>query len=1499
MFKNSIAYTLMISLIVGYSPFLSAQTFSHLSDEEAYIAFSKAALNQDGAVIQSLIRNGYDINVTNKKGLSPLCSMVRLNKPISYNLLLKNGADPEQECMEDMKEYSKSNFCKNKNVAGDYCSSYVSKEDSSGVWNIVAGTAVLGGVGAAIAAGGGGGGGSGSGGGENGGALTPENPTQASCLAGTYWTGSSCQSCAEGSTSEAGSAICVCEKGTWDSDKNVCNAVEQLSEKVSACLGGNWNEATGDCICPDGLSLIGGVCTAPSGVDFQDQDVSNPMGTTISLDDTNKTALLAEIGAKATNAGSILGTSDAGLVGMEVRGVSSAAVSEDLTKESEIDLSYASQANNTGSIHLSHQTSGGSSLVGISASQGATILNSGDIVLDSLSPTTSYGIFAEGAGHSIDNAGNITLNAMADTQKLYGIFAKDRNVTNSGTITSVFKNLNNNSYLSSLVAGMHGGTLTNEGSISLDTSNLSTPVGMNYAAMDLERFGTAVNETNGVINLNVQNLVGNIYGMHTEDGSPNADLFNKGAININGSLYANNEGSMSVFGMHQQKGALNNYGTITANLDTTLGGQLFLMKNLSGGSVINEVGGILKMDLQQTTENTNSIEATAMSTASADITNKGQILINVDAPKTNGIVSAMRAETIGNLQNDGLIQIDSNADNLYLSAFKGALLDGKRTNSSTGVIKLKTTGENVALSVLDGTGAVNNAGSITLTHMGSGYLDGAIPGNTGDITLNAKDGLFFINHYSSQIDSNNLTSSKEAGNLNINLFGSAFGSTYGSLWAGTLTNKDDIKIRTEEYLSSDEITSAIGSPTGRSGNYFGEIVGINAQIKYDKKSLHYTGVDFTNDGNLLIEADGWLSDIVGMTAMKESYLIGEDIGNRTLTNNGNITINTKTDTSVIGMISAQDNLTNEQGEKVFEESLMTNNGNITINATGGHTDGSLGMNIVLDGKSAEEFYLPYDVVGMLTNSGWWKENDDKVKEYFPGAVNSESGVIKINVTGNTRAAGMVVIGENAFAKNDGVIEINHLQSKNTTNQWGPQLIGCYAMKGGTCINAGVIRINGAETNGTFKLTNDPNTVMLLAQNGTVDASNMKITGTAEVDSSVLQGTNVSSYRLSGQGQGAFIGNGDYSSLSVASGSALFDAALIQNESNKNAMDVNLTMKSFDSVVDNESLASFLTMNYAAGKNVSFFDALKSEKTVASFNHSLNSLTGLETLSRFGYEDMNAMREVNFAMNEQLFANDDKSVFETMGIVSSFSFKNDNNSSSQFGLINKRISPNVKVGYALSVTNLRSDDGNETTRDNALFQLYTPISYGYKGLKMISSPHIGFARGHYTREGYNNHSYDGTLEKRIFGVMNEARYSMDLGFAKFEPSVEFNAIGYNQKGNEEYQEYALIMPSDTKFSVEAGAGFYLKKDIDMESNAQLKLNGGVMLYKEFSDPYNLKLGMYGMDGTFDLYDETKDYRGVFSFGLDYKWKGLSFYGKIQHFMETDPYSKFKLGLDVKF
>jgi hypothetical protein len=134
----------------------------------------------------------------------------------------------------------------------------------------------------------------------------------------------------------------------------------------------------------------------------------------------------------------------------------------------------------------------------------------------------------------------------------------------------------------------------------------------------------------------------------------------------------------------------------------------------------------------------------------------------------------------------------------------------------------------------------------------------------------------------------------------------------------------------------------------------------------------------------------------------------------------------------------------------------------------------------------------------------------------------------------------------------------------------------------------------------------------------------------------------------------------------------------------------------------------------------------------------------------------------------------------------------------------------------------------------------------------------------------------------------------MGSFEVSPAVEFNAIAYNTKGGEDEKAYALTMPSDNNLSVEAGIGLHTKYAMN-----NLNVTAGLMMYREFADPYNIKLGMQGMDGTFNLYDENRQYRGVASFGFGYDMGNLNVFGSLQHFMETNAYTKLKTGLKYKF
>ena len=402
-------------------------------------------------------------------------------------------------------------------------------------------------------------------------------------------------------------------------------------------------------------------------------------------------------------------------------------------------------------------------------------------------------------------------------------------------------------------------------------------------------------------------------------------------------------------------------------------------------------------------------------------------------------------------------------------------------------------------------------------------------------------------------------------------------------------------------------------------------------------------------------------------------------------------------------------------------------------------------------------------------------------------------------------------------------------------------------------------------------------------------SDVSISGTGKVDASTVQNGFDSTYVL----EDAFIAP-DTSNLFLQSDSAMFDASLAEN-----GRDVVMQKKNFTDLTGNKSLAGFLEANYAAGNNENFFNQLKAIDSVAAFGSSLTDLTGQNTIARFAVEDLSAMREINFTMNKAMFQNAENDRFETVGTLNGFAFKNNNASGGSYALASKKIAPNWKIGYAMSNTNLSTDDSEGTTRRNQMFNVFMPMGYERFGVRLISTPQIGFARGHYTRSGFEGGAYKGVVEKRTFALMNEARYPICFGKMTIEPAVEFNAIVYNQRGHEDKKAYALTMPSDTNVSIESGIGLYALKDTQIGYEGRLSISAGLMMYREFADPYNIKMGMDGMSGSFNLYNERSPYRAVASFGLSYDIGGANMYGSVQHFMETDTHTTAKAGIKVGF
>ena len=417
--------------------------------------------------------------------------------------------------------------------------------------------------------------------------------------------------------------------------------------------------------------------------------------------------------------------------------------------------------------------------------------------------------------------------------------------------------------------------------------------------------------------------------------------------------------------------------------------------------------------------------------------------------------------------------------------------------------------------------------------------------------------------------------------------------------------------------------------------------------------------------------------------------------------------------------------------------------------------------------------------------------------------------------------------------------------------------------------------------------------------GSFSANGYHLLGEVMAGASIVQKGNEDVYVADGKGSGAFVGDGDYSDMSVISSTPLFDASYALNENNSNGIDIVMTRKPFEEVVDNSNLAQFLESNYVAGNNEEFFNKLKSFETVSSLLQGLDDLTGKQMLTRFNFEDITMMREMNFDMNEKLF-HDKKQQFALSGSVSPMAFKGDTGSSSKYGLYNRHIG-NFSVGLGVAFTNIYSDNSHDSDnrRDNA-YQLIAPIGYKTHGFNLVSSARMGYARGNYTRTGFENKSYKGTLEKRLFGLTNEARYPLSVGEWTVEPAAEFNVLGYTQRGSEDEREFSLNVKSQSTYSVEAGIGLYLTKEEQLSKDSNLKLNVGVAAYHEFADPYKVDVEMNGMRGHFTLRDEDRsDNRGVIRSGFDYKTGPYTFYGSMTSYIDHELRANAKTGFKWNF
>ena len=550
--------------------------------------------------------------------------------------------------------------------------------------------------------------------------------------------------------------------------------------------------------------------------------------------------------------------------------------------------------------------------------------------------------------------------------------------------------------------------------------------------------------------------------------------------------------------------------------------------------------------------------------------------------------------------------------------------------------------------------------------------------------------------------------------------------------------------------------------------------------------------------------------------------------------------------------------------------LFSSSGAYSFNLGGTiNVNGKLAVGMEATGKSGSTFsYVENNNGGEINVYGDLAVGMQAVNG---GVATNKNGIIDVQ---NPTGFGMIANGAGSAVHNEAIVYVNaesliesngvvavnggakdgHAGVRPTTSSLSSSN-ALMATNGGKILNSGLLVTSGKID---FDASNDGTGTISVGNGGTYVAD--AFSGNVVADSSITLGGFDTTYT----NENSFVGEDQ--GINISSGSYMFNAEKTLGENGNTG--IVMTMKSFDEVVENSSLSDFLSENYAEQNNEGLFNSLKSASNSEQFNQNLDDAFGRDMLSNLTFEDLNIIRELNFDMNNQLFEQK-KGTFsfsdgvqtvanEKFGTTGQYALSGYNNGK-------------TSVAVGLSVADVHSDlRNNRNNRLDKNIMVSLPVAHKAGGFELMSSPKLGFARGRYERDGINSLSYEGTIERKMFGLMNEVRYPFSASSVKIIPSAEFNMIGYNIKGREDANQFSLNIDSQNHYSVESGLGINLEKEFAPNKSSKLKLNGGVAVYKEFADPYDLKIGMNGMDGTYKMQDEKHgDKRTIIRFGAKYQ------------------------------
>lgn len=1206
--------------------------------------------------------------------------------------------------------------------------------------------------------------------------------------------------------------------------------------------------------------------------------------------------------------------------------------------------------NSTGSIIMN---AGGTGLYGNGS--GAQMINSQRIAInvpDNDDKAETYGIYADG-GASASNTANaeiyiksssVTANMLA---KAFGIYVNQGSGTNQGTIKIEGSNtvgmayagstdtdaiINLESGLINLTGNNHigmtaaGGVATNRGTINVGVKTDDGTITASPYSVGMQTTGGIV-LNQGTVNVNSANSVGlqsdDANGVITNNGTIYIDdtalnsyaFLSKAGSAVNGTtgIVINNQSNTDY--MRAEGGEIRNNGTLTINNSVS---NVNAMHVAEGGSALNYgneqsgVYGTINVGTSSSATGTNNVGMLVDGDEAGSATNEG--VINVYSKDSYG----MKVDNEnGSLINNGTINIMAGATgSVAMYGEKGTISNGKK-----GVINMGVSG--TVMKATDAT--ISNEGTITLANTASTAMritNNGTAQNAASGTINVNGS----NSYALAADDGATATLNNAGTININNGATGSYAMYGK--NATLTNETSGTIN---VLQSG--TTAMFTQVGKLTNK-GKINLAAA----DAIGLYVTEGQAVNDSGATIDvnSNGKAMNVVGTGSITNSGTINLNAANAyglyaqnggTATNSGTIKLNSSG--TAYGMYgSGGAKLTNNSSINGKAEnaygmygSNMTNAGTISITGTG--TGASYGMRSTggtvsntgqIEVTASQAYGISLTGAGTATNSGTitvtGTGSDTSYGMYGSGGAKLiNNGTINVNSTSGT-AVGMYATGSGSSITNTGNIVLNGVSI--TTDYSGISSSDDPDTDATNCTSAGCgnfIKVENGATfynNGqvssasamNFNLMSAANTgTIMLARGGSFEAPEIsgEITAAADIVTEGNETTYVNENSFVGQDSG----------IKLNSGSYLFDAYLVTNEAGN--QDVVMTMKNFADVVDNDSVANFLSSNYTLGTNMDMYSILKAAGDATSFTTAVAEQMGLNLIPSFAKQNMDIVKAVNRHMSQTLFANqssnDVRAMFDFVydyreqdgvNMLSGY----EDNAATAYALFDRKYNNNFRYGLGVSFTRYESDYDNGSSRDEVVAQVLAPLIYTTEGLKAVSMPRLGIGWGEYKRRIGSDES-KADVKNYYYGITNEVRKEIDLGTVTLEPTAEFNILGLYQDSTKE--KNGLEVKSANNLSVEGGIGLYARKSFSIMEENDLTLRAGGSWYHEFNNPYQAaRARIAGMLGSYqmDTYDVERD-RGIFSVRMDYKHDRFDFYFEANKFLEEDDGYALSAGLGYKF